>query len=152
MTLTDLALQYFRRAEGWDPRAYLDSRNFWTIGCGRNIHHGKDGKPAGPGLRDCEIAFMLQNDLADCVTDIRFALNWFDSISLPRQLVLVSMRFQLGLSEFLKFQPTFAHIVAGQFGEAAQHIRGSLAARQTPERWRVLADVMETGNLPEGLR
>lgn len=147
MNLLEISQKYLRQAEGWKSHVYPCSEGVLTIGCGRNV----DKAHGGPGLRDCEIAFMLQNDIEAAIADLRHALDFFDSLTVPRQLVLVSMRFQLGLYGLLSFQLTLQAIKREEYELAAAHMRNSLAYKQTPERWRVLAAIMSTGRLPEAL-
>jgi lysozyme len=59
--------------------------------------------------------------------------------------VLCSMAFQLGLAGVRKFTNTLAAMERGDYKAAAQGIRKSLWARQTPERVERLAKMLETG-------
>lgn len=131
--------QQLRRDEGERASAYQDSLGYWTIGVGRLIDARKGGQ-----LRPSEIEYLLQNDIDDCVADLRRRLPWFGSLDEARQGVLLNMRFQLGQGVY-GFTQTLELIRQGDYARAAQAMLNSLWANQTPARAQRLAKQMETG-------
>jgi lysozyme len=63
-----------------------------------------------------------------------------------RQGVLVQMVYQMGLGGVLGFENTLAYMAAGDWKAAADGMRHSKWAQQTPKRAERLAREMETGN------
>lgn len=127
--------------EGKRAHAYQDHLGFWTIGVGRLV----DKRKPGSGLRDIEIAFMLNNDLDDRLTALSKALPWFDDLDDARKGVLVNMSFQLGVAGLLGFKNTLAMVERGDYAGAAGGMLNSLWARQTPARAKRMAEQMRTG-------
>lgn len=127
--------------EGQKAHAYQDHLGFWTIGIGRLV----DARKPGSGLRDVEIAFMLNNDLDDRLTALSKRLPWFDDLDDARKGVLVNMSFQLGVEGLLGFKNTLRLVGDGKYAEAADNMLKSLWARQTPARAQRMAEQMRSG-------
>lgn len=132
--------QMLRRDEGVMATAYQDHLGFWTIGVGRLIDKRKGG-----GLSDDEIDYLLDNDIREKTAQVRAALPWFDQLNEPRRAVLIAMAFQLGITGLLGFKNTLASVRDERWENAAEGMRQSLWAKQTPERVRRMARQMETG-------
>jgi lysozyme len=128
--------------EGKRRHVYKDHLGNDTIGVGRLV----DARKPGSGLRDVEIAFMLQNDLDDRITQLSKRLTWFDSLDDARRGVIVNMSFQLGIEGLLGFENTLAMIERGDYDSAADGMLQSLWAKQTPERAKRLSEQMRTGH------
>ena len=128
------------RDEGVVEHAYQDHLGFWTIGVGRLVDKRKGGK-----LRPNEIEFLLENDIADRVSELSKHLPWFTKLDGARQGVLLNMSFQLGVNGLLGFKNTLKMIEIGQYVDAANGMLQSLWARQTPERAKRLSEQMRTG-------
>jgi lysozyme len=133
-------IQQLKNEEGIVPHAYQDSLGFWTIGVGRLIDQRKGGM-----LHPEEIEYLLANDVKRKTDDLRAALPWFDTLSEPRQGVLIGMGFQMGVKGLLAFVTTLSHARVGRWAEAAVAMGESTWARQTPQRAARLARQMETG-------
>jgi lysozyme len=132
-TMTDVQTMLFQQ-EGLRLRVYVDTKGKRTIGVGRNL----DDK----GITKDEATMLLNNDIADALDDVRHCCSVYDSLSRPRQLVLISMAFNMGragLNGFIHFL-NFLH--QGNYNEAADAMLDSEAARQLPGRYLVLADMM----------
>ena len=132
--------QQLIRDEGVVRHAYEDSLGFTTIGVGRLIDARRGG-----GLRDSEIDFLLNNDIAEKTAQVLAALPWAFKLSKPRQAVLINMAFQMGIGGLFKFKRMLGSVEDGQYGEAAAEMLDSTWAKQTPERAHRLATQMETG-------
>jgi lysozyme len=127
--------------EGKRRTVYQDHLGFWTIGIGRLV----DGRKAGAGLRDNEIAFLLSNDIADRTQALTQLLPWFVMLDPARQGVLLNMSFQMGVEGLMKFKQTLSYVKQGVYKLAAESMLQSLWAQQTPLRAERLARQMETG-------
>jgi lysozyme len=114
----------------------------WTIGWG---HTGPEVKPGLVWDADqCDFAFQLDFGHAWTFCSDHFA-PWFAALLEPRQAVLIGMAFQMGPSRLLGFGPTLDLIRDERYATAADHIRQSLWAKQTPGRANRLAYQMESG-------
>lgn len=129
--------------EGWEHEAYPDPLTHsdpWTIGVGAT----------GPGIvkgvvwTDEQIGQRLDADIAEKTARVRRAYPLLDELNEPRQAVLIGMQFQLkgGIAAWPKL---LASIRNGRFEEAAENIRQSRWARQTPKRAIRLASQLESG-------
>lgn len=138
--MTDLQ-QMLMQQEGAGPRddhgrflPYEDSVGKLTIGYG---HLVEKGLPP-------DIALMLfHSDIADAIDDVRHCFSCYDTLSRPRQLVLVSMAFNLGRAKLAKFVRFIGAVHLGKWDEAADELLDSKAAKQdAPARYRQLAKMM----------
>lgn len=132
------------RFEGVVPHAYPDHMGWLSIGVGRLIDVRKGG-----GLSPDEIDYLLENDIRRTRTGVFEALPWATGLNEPRQAVLIGMAFQLGVGGMLKFKNTLAYVRDARYAEAAQGMKKSLWAKQTPERVRILAEQMASGEWQE---
>jgi len=128
------------REEGRKNSAYQDTLGFWTIGVGRLI----DGRKGG-GLSDAEVDYLLDNDIAKVKAQIAQKLPWFTALDEPRQAVLIQMAFQMGIDGLMGFTNTLGAVRDQRYPQAAENMRQSLWAKQTPKRAVRLAYQMETG-------
>ncbi len=126
--------------EGRVRHAYLDSKGYWTIGVGRLI----DGRLGG-GLSNSEIDFLLSNDIAEKTREVLAKLPWAAGLNEPRRAVLIGMAFQMGIDGLLGFKATLRAVEDEHWSDAAEHMRQSLWAKQTPARARRMAHQMESG-------
>ena len=138
--MTDLQRMLMQQ-EGTGPRdehgrflPYPDSLDKLTIGYG---HLVEEGIPA-------DIANMLfQSDIADALDDVRHCFSCYDQLSRPRQLVLISMAYNLGRAKLAKFVRFIGAVHLGKWDEAAEHLLDSKAAREdAPARYQQLATMM----------
>lgn len=141
MSLKTELTKQLKLDEGQKVHAYQDHLGFWTIGIGRLV----DARKPDSGLRDVEIAFMLNNDLDDRLTALSKRLPWFDDLDDARKGVLVNMSFQLGVEGLLGFKNTLRLVGDGKYVEAADNMLKSLWARQTPKRAQRMAEQMRSG-------
>lgn len=127
--------------EGAGPRdahgrflPYSDSLGHLTIGYG---HLVAKGMPP-------DIANMLfMSDIADAIDDIRHLFSCYDQLSRPRQLVLISMSFNLGRERLSVWTHFIGAVHRGAWNEAADHMLDSKAAKHdAPSRYEQLARMM----------
>jgi lysozyme len=128
------------RDEGSVPHAYQDHLGYWTIGVGRLIDKRKGG-----GLSDDEISYLLENDVRRVCADVLEALPWVIRLNDARQAVVYAMAFQMGLKGLLGFRSTLDSMGDERFADAAEGMRRSKWATQTPERARRMAHQLEVG-------
>ena len=127
--------------EGTGPRdahgrflPYPDSMGNPTIGYG---HLVSKGLPA-------DIALMLfQCDIADAIEDVHRCFSCYDDLSRPRQLVLISMAYNLGRERLSVWTHFIGAVHRGAWDEAADHLLDSKAAKHdAPARYQQLAKMM----------
>jgi lysozyme len=138
--MTDLQ-QMLMQQEGTGPRnehgwflPYTDSVGKLTIGYGHLVEKG-----LAP-----DIALMqFQVDIADAIEDVRHNFSCYDQLSRPRQLVLVSLAFNLGRDKLSKFVRFIGAVHRFDWNDAADELLDSKAARQdAPARYQQLAKMM----------
>lgn len=134
-----------RFEEGVRKSAYQDHLGYWTVGVGRLIDARKGG-----GLSDDEIDYLLKNDVARIVGQLRGKLPWFSGLNDARQGVLINMAFQMGVDGLLQFKQTLAAVQAEHFAHAGTLMLQSKWAQQTPNRARRMARQIETGEWQSG--
>jgi lysozyme len=135
----DLLDHGLRIEEGTRAAPYLDTRGYTTIGIGRNL----TTKPLKPD----EIEYLFKNDKADAERDARSLLPGFDELSDIRKYVLCDLAFnlgQIGLSGFKRF---LLAVHEQRWADAAMELRNSVAFKQEPRRFTLLANAMETDTL-----
>jgi lysozyme len=139
--LTDVQ-QMLMSQEGTGPRGphgeflpYPDSVGKLTIGYG---HLVEKGLPS-------DIALMLFSvDIADAIGDVLHNCSCYDQLSRPRQLVMISLAFNLGRTGLGKFVRFLGALHLGKYDEAADELLSSKAASQAPSRYQQLAHMMRT--------
>ena len=130
-----------RYFEGRDAHAYQDSKGFWTLGYGRNID-----KRNGPGLRESEMIFMLENDLRETEQHLMMALDFYRDLNAPRQAVLLDMAFNMGVAGLLKFHTMLERLRDKDYrGAATAMTQSKWKTDVGPRRWRPLFVMLSTG-------
>lgn len=142
--------------EGFRNEAYPDPLTRgapWTIGVGHT------GPEVFEGLvwSDDKVNQVLDADIASKLAQCRREFPWFDSLNEPRQAVVVGMCFQIGMGRrgdpakgvaptgLLAFVNTLGAMRGQRWADAAEGMRRSTWAKQTPRRAARLARQMETG-------
>ena len=115
--------------EGVRLHAYQDSLGFWTIGIGRLID-----KRRGGGISHDEALFLLDNDIAETIGELRAALPWFLREDEIRQRAMIDLAFNLGVPGLLKFRNTLAAWERNDYAAAARGLEKSLWYRQVGRR------------------
>jgi len=108
-----------------------------TIGVGRNL----DDR----GISEEEAFYLLDNDIADCVTDLQSHLSWFNRLDDVRKAVLVDMCFNLGINRLIGFENMLMATKYGEWDKAADEMLDSRWADQVGSRATELATMMRTG-------
>lgn len=122
--------------EGLKLTPYRDTRGVLTIGYGRNLDEG---------ISKDEAAYLCANDCARALKEAE-TFYWFQSLDPVRQLVVLDMIYNLGLSKFLEFNGMISALRSGDFPFAAKEMMNSLWAKQVPNRAAKLSNWMSTGS------
>ena len=142
MAMTPIERLLFQE-EGLVLHAYRDHKGYWTIGIGRLIDKRRGGR-----ITEEEAFYLLRNDIAKRETALDVAIPWWRTLDEPRQAVLMSMAFQLGVAGLLAFKVTLKSVEDDRFEDAAHQMLISKWAKvDTPARANRLAKVMRTGKL-----
>ncbi len=136
MTIEELLL----REEGFVSHAYRDHLGYWTIGIGRLIDKEKGG-----GITQVEAFYLLLNDVDKIKTKLNGKLPWWRDLDDTRRTILISMAYQMGVDGLLSFKNTLRYVRKGEWKKAANGMRASKWARQTPGRAERMARAMESG-------
>lgn len=131
--------QQLVRHEGIRHKLYRDSVGKASIGIGRNIDD--------EGVSDDEIELMYQNDVRSHMKDLTDHVEWWSSLDEVRQMVLVNLCFNIGITRLLGFQKMLAALQAGDYPIAAKEMMNSTWATQVKARALELSHQMETGEL-----
>jgi lysozyme len=127
--------------EGRRSKPYTDTAGKLTIGVGRNL--------TDRGLSSAEIDLLLQNDVADALSDCA-GLRYFPALDDVRQRVVVNMVFNLGLTKFIEFSRLQKALGLHDYQAAAREMADSKWAREDvqPSRSGRLIAMMRTGQEP----
>ena len=114
-----------KRQEGFSRFPYNDV-NDTSIGFGRNLSQ--------IGLSEEEAEFLLDNDIERVKKELsRF--DFFEDLNSTRQIALISMGYNLGISRLSRFTKMINFLESGQWAKAAAEIYpNSLYAEQVPNR------------------
>ena len=137
MSAIDTVKQRLKVEEGLRLKPYRCPAGKLTIGYGRNIQE--------VGISKEEAEMLLQNDIQKTIDDLNKSIPWYQTLSENRQVVLVDMCFNLGLSEFLNFKNTLELIKIGNYLEASKAMLQSKWAKQVGKRAFELSEMMRIG-------
>lgn len=126
-----------RADEGLRLFPYLDTVGKVTIGYGRNL--------TDRGISALEAEALLARDAEDAIRECRQRFEWFDSLSSARQIVVVSMAFNLGLPRLMAFVNFLAAVKRRDFTTASAEMLKSAWATQVGARADRLAEMMRHG-------
>ncbi len=146
------------RHEGRVLQAYPDVSGY-AIGVG---HHLSNGLPPelgvsvedamARGLTEAQVDQLFDADIEVALRDTRNLCPWMDSVPENRRAVLAEMSFIFGRKRLALWDGTLSAIQRGDYAEAARRMRCSTWATQAPNRVAPLAEIMESGIWPDGLR
>jgi len=121
--------------EGLRLKPYHCPAGKLTIGIGRNLED--------KGITEKEALMLLENDIQECLEDLKTIFNKFDMMPESAQSVLVDMRFNLGHEGFKKFKHMIKAVKQQDFYSAARQMKDSLWYHQVGERADRLTKMME---------
>lgn len=127
------------KQEGYKQFCYVDTTGHNTIGFGRNLDK--------VGVSLDEALAMLSRDMNDHYFACSRQLDFFDSLSENRQIVLVNMSFNIGFNSLREFHQMIAALERHDYNAAADAMLDSRWAKQTNQRADILANIMRTGEI-----
>jgi lysozyme len=121
--------KHVARAEGYSEVIYPDSKGIATIGIGHNV----EARPLSGeflayfnqyGRLSKELVYkLLDIDLAGAISDARKLFPRIDSFTESRQVALYDLVYNMGYTKLnVQFQPTIAHVNAGEWEQVASHL------------------------------
>lgn len=137
MSYLDILKPQLRIDEGVRKKPYRDTVGKLSIGIGRNLDD--------VGLRDSEIEYLFQNDVAEAEVDARRLVPKFDDLTDARKAVIVNMSFNMGYPVLSQFVNTLRAVNEGRYDDAADGMLASKWARQVGVRAQRLAKMMREG-------
>lgn len=153
--LADAAFVFLQKEEGLVLTPYQDTRGYWTIGIGHLIDARKVGG-AAPYSSRWKKGISVDTAKAIFSQDVQMKYNellasaykdTFRKQALPRQVALLSMAFQMGVSGVCRFRTMWRALEMGWYDKAADAALDSLWAKQTPARAQRTAQILRTGVL-----
>jgi len=115
----------------------------WTIGIGHTGPEVHQDTIWTPEQVDQAFARDVSNATAQCRKNFD---PWFSQLTEARQAVLIAMTFQLGIGGLLGFKQTLAAVRDEHYALAADRMKDSDWARQTPKRAMRMAAQMASGD------
>ena len=122
------------RHEGLVLKMYDCPAGYKTIGVGHNLEAKPISKRAA--------MVILEDDLADCMTDLDNAFSWWDQLTGDAREVVVNMCFNMGITRLKRFKRMWAALEGRDYEGAADEMLDSQWALQVPTRANELADKM----------
>ena len=123
------------RHEGLKLKPYQCPADRLTIGVGRNLED--------KGITEKEALMLLENDIQECLEDLKTIFDKFDMLPESAQHVLVDMRFNLGHNGFRKFKNMIKAVKNQDFHSTAREMRDSRWYHQVGKRAERLTEMME---------
>ncbi|MBS0876524.1 MULTISPECIES: glycoside hydrolase family protein [unclassified Tatumella] len=145
--------------EGMKLTMYKDTLGYWTIGIGHLISKNSD-KNYNIGLLDKlfnrstngiisteECKKLFNQDLTTLYYNIKSSsLNsLYQSLDSNRQMALVNMCFQMGVSGVSQFHNALAAMKIQDWNTVAKELKDSTWYRQTPNRAKKMINIFLTG-------
>ena len=125
------------RHEAERLKPYADQFGNLTIGVGRNL--------ADRGISHDEAMILLTNDINLCIAQATHQFGWFEGLSDRRQMAVIDMIFNLGITRFNQFSKTIAFIASGDFKSASEEMLRSAWAQQVGDRATELSQMILNG-------
>jgi len=123
--------------EGIRHHPYKCTAGKTTIGVGRNLDD--------VGITYEEILFLLRNDINRCINDLDRSFPWFAGLSEGRQMALIDMCFNLGISRLKKFKNMLAAFAVGNYTAAAAEAKDSAWYGQVGVRAKRVCEMIKEG-------
>jgi len=145
----ELAVQNLEKEEGWCSLPYYCTEGFPTIGFGFKI--GKKDDPLPEITMDKSVGIGKLRALCDgldhqFMNDKRTYAIYSDANPV-RKAVLINMAYQIGFVGLMNFKQMWAALGAKNYKLAGAECLDSLAAKQTPARWKRNAQMIITGEI-----
>ncbi len=135
--------------EGKRLTAYFCPAGYLTVGVGHNVEAnpvgaliGREITQEGDEISQTESDALLDHDIDRFADEVRQRFDFFETLSDPRQHVLVDMAFNLGTQGMLNFKNMITALREGNYTRAAAEMLDSRWARQVGRRSQNLAAMM----------
>jgi|TARA_R110000824_G_scaffold116455_4_gene267896 lysozyme len=129
-------LKPYDDATGKQLRKGVKIKGKITIGVGRNL--------SDRGISQDELSYLLATDIEIAKKDAA-TFDYFEDLNDPRQAVIVSMCFNIGLPRWRRFKRTHAAILKQDFETAAVELLASRWSVQVGDRSLHLAEMLRSG-------
>lgn len=143
MTFDESTLNAFENLlidqEGLELKPYYDTVRKLSIGVGRNLEN--------VGISETEALMLLKNDIKRVCLETERAFPWLSKLGPARQMVILSMAFNMGIEKLLEFKHMIAALQAGDYTKASDQMLASVWASQVKKRAVELAVMMKIGEL-----
>jgi len=126
--------------EGFQKFMYLDSEGHWTIGYGYNLSANGIPREVAALLRDIKVE--------EAYFDLCKNFPGFLQLSEQRQIILIEMVYQMGITGVLKFTKFIKACVSRNYIEARKEMLDSDWGRKYTARANVLAHHFEIDSFP----
>jgi lysozyme len=140
MSYRDILLKNLIQEEALRTKMYKCPEGFNTIGAGHNCDANPLKEPFATYLKENGeltvdmVKLILGEDIEDAETDARKLFPDFNHYAENRQVAIVDLVFNMGLSRFSKFVRTIQAIRSQQWDLAAKGLRESKWFRQVGDR------------------
>jgi lysozyme len=132
--------------EGFRPEVYRCTSGYWTCGVGHVVTWDRSASETEAARAAGRIA-PYPWSVADAMEqfegvvektrrELDDRLPWWREQTEPRQAVLISMAYQMGINGLMGFRNTLKAWQAGAYDDVATRMMNSKWARQTPARAR----------------
>lgn len=149
MTATDLAVKILKKEEGFRAEPYYCSEQYPTYGYGVKIGDKYEPLPkitiTEPEAAKKLISLTEANEKT-CLNNPDLYRCYFH-LNDARKAILLSIAYQIGIYGLLKFKNMLGALERADYSAAADEMLNSLAARQTPARWKRNAEQMRSGEV-----
>lgn len=146
---TDTALKILKVEEGFRAEPYYCSEHYPTIGYGVKLGEKYEPLPKikwtqGEALKKLAEIIESNEKIIQSNPDL---YRCYFHMNDARKAVMLSIVYQIGIYGALKFKKMLAAMEMADFSRAADEMLNSLAARQTPARWKRNAEQMRSGEM-----
>ena len=119
--------------EGERLKPYADSVGVLSIGVGHNLSNG---------VSKAVSELMFAEDRTTASASLDKMLPWWSALPENAQIVLMNMCFNMGIYRLMGFHGFLSAMKVKQWAIAADHLLDSKAAKQLPNRYKRLAQLL----------
>lgn len=135
--------------EGKSLTAYVCPGGYLTVGIGHNVEAnpvgsliGREINQVGDEISQRESDMLIDHDIDRFADEVRESFDFFDSLSEPRQHVLVDMAFNMGTQGMRNFKNMIRALQEQDYARAAVEMLDSHWANQVGRRATSLSAMM----------
>lgn len=135
--------------EGLKLSVYRCPSGHLTVGVGHNLAVepckeilGKTLK-YGDVITRAQALSLFEYDIERILKDLTRRIPWFLDLSGPRQYVVISLSFNMGVPGFMKFKNALRHLHSGNILKTCEELKSSRWYHQVGKRGPKLIKIME---------